>query len=137
VAKAIVPSSLRGVAAELFEQAILDRNAAVGMSRDVDIDDTRICFFVQQAVEKTMKAITAHRGGKVITSGHPTPKLMRNLINTGITVPTNLMDVIDLEPCAVELRYHPEIPGQVEVPFDRVGLIGLMDEFMDWALTIF
>ena len=71
---------------------------------DPSIPDETIGFHAQQAVEKMIKAVLAHRSVKYRKT-HQLEELVALLQDVGIPYPPELSEAVALTPFAVELRY--------------------------------
>jgi HEPN domain-containing protein len=95
--EASVPQVLLGLARD-------DELAARSLLPVEGVTDAILGFHSQQAVEKSLKAVLAHRGVEFPFT-HDLDGLLELCQGNGIEVPEELSDVDHLSPYAVQLRY--------------------------------
>lgn len=91
--------------------------------------DTMVGFHSQQAAEKLLKAVLVRRGVH-FPKTHSLAYLIDLVTSSGTPVPTNLQELVGLQPFAVLLRYEP---SPVISGFDRQRTRQLLGELRAWA----
>lgn len=100
----------------LLETASRDMEAAEGLAA-ISLY-ARACFFLQQASEKSLKALLAERGEReIVHSGLRRCAILRDL---GVAVPEELRnDIRKLDRCYIDTRYPNGIGLEPEMLFDE------------------
>lgn len=93
-----------------------------------------IGFHAQQAVEKMLKAVLAHRSIPFRRT-HDIVELIDLIRDRGITFPEHLESVRHLNPFAVEFRYD-QLPEESAEPFDRVFVLACVQRTRAWVNEI-
>ncbi len=102
----------RDLGAQLLRRAADDEAAAAALL-DVDgVSESIVGFHAQQAVEKALKAVLATSGIEFPFT-HNVGLLVALCERAGMAPPSELADVDQLTPYAVQLRYGEEAPGTV------------------------
>lgn len=65
------------------------------------------CYHAQQAIEKSLKAVLAHRG-VAIPRTHNLEDLAQSAVDVNPTLALDIDRLADITPFAVELRYDPD-----------------------------
>lgn len=115
------------VAELLARKASFDLAAARTLASEPEQADDVVGFHVQQAVEKSLKAILAVRGFEVPRT-HDLTYLVELAGDAGIEVPLSLDDADRLTPWAVTTRYDDIADG-----LDRDVAVTLAQIAVDWA----
>ena len=104
--------------------------------KDMSIPDETIGFHAQQAVEKMMKAVLAHRAIEYQRT-HKLRRLVAALHNADIPYPSELTEAVALTPYAVELRYDLlPVPDDASPPLDRQWAKRCVDSIAEWASSV-
>jgi HEPN domain-containing protein len=120
----------------LLQKGKQDQHVMNRLLEDPSIPDEAIGFHAQQAVEKLMKAVLAHRSVEYQRT-HQLERLVTLLRNTGISYPPELSEAVALTPFAVEFRYDMlPIPDDAASPFDRPWAKRCVERIGDWAAAI-
>jgi HEPN domain-containing protein len=105
-------------------------------SEDRSIPDETIGFHAQQAVEKMLKAVLAHRA-ITYRRTHQLEGLVALPQDAGIPFPPELSEAVALTPYAVELRYDLlPIDDDAAAPFDRQWAKRCVERIAEWASSV-
>ncbi len=103
---------------------------------DPDAPDEAIGFHAQQAVEKMIKAVLAHRAIEYRRT-HQLEELAAILDDLGISYPPELSEAVALTPFAVEFRYDLLPVHDTTVPaFDHQSVKRCVERISDWASSL-
>ena len=103
---------------------------------DLSIPDEVIGFHEQQAVEKMIKAVLAHRAIEYRRT-HQLEELETLLQDSGISYPSELSEAVALTPYAVELRYDMlPVHDDAASPFDRQWAKRCVERIAEWASLV-
>lgn len=116
-------------AAVLVRKAAADAIAVRELAGNSEITDEIIGFHAQQAIEKWLKALMAHRGMDEVRI-HDIGRLLQLLQNDGAELPVNAEQLDDLTIYAVPMRYDEMLDAE---PLDREATVDLVDEVGRWA----
>ena len=113
------------------DQYVLNRFLA-----DTSIPDETLGFHAQQAVEKMIKAVLAHRAIEYQRT-HKLRRLVALLRGSNIAYPPELTEAVALTPYAVEFRYDL-LPthDDAAVPFDRQWAKRCVERIAEWASSV-
>jgi HEPN domain-containing protein len=113
------------------DQLVVDR-----FLEDRAIPDEVIGFHAQQAVEKLIKAVLAHRAVEYQRT-HKLRRLVALLRNSNIAYPAELTEAVALTPYAVELRYDLlPVQDDAAAPLDRQWAKRCIERIAEWASSI-
>jgi len=118
-----------GQEAVLARKAQADAVAVRELAGNAEITDEIIGFHAQQAIEKWLKAVMAHRGMDEVRI-HDIGRLLQLLQNDGAELPVNAERLDDLTIYAVPMRYDELLDAE---PLDREATVELVDEVGRWA----
>ncbi len=125
-----IPPELE-VALISLEKAQQDLIAVAKWLTDPDMSDEIIGFHIQQAIEKSLKAILLRQA-----IDFPRTHNLRLLIdlcrNSNVQVPSEFLQVDVLNRFAVQWRYDL-LPATVQSTFDRETAYHLADRIWTWA----
>ena len=113
----------------LLEIARRDRSAFDILVAAPDAPDESICFYAQQIVEKTMKAVLVSNSA-VFRRTHDLLELARLVQLLNLPLPVMEDDLSRLNPCAVTLRYADAV---VVLTIDRDSVRPIVDRVQHWA----
>lgn len=116
-------------AAVLVRKAGADAIAVRELAGNPEITDEIIGFHAQQAIEKWLKALMAHRGMDEVRI-HDIGRLLQLLQNDGAELPANAERLDDLTIYAVPMRYDELLDAE---PLDHEATVELVDEVGRWA----
>ncbi len=120
----------------LLRKAEQDQYALNCLLSDPSVSDETVGFHAQQAVEKAMKAVLAHRSVEYQRT-HQLERLATLLRNAGISYPPELSEAVVLTPFAVELRYDVlPIHDDATSPFDRQWAKRCVERIVEWASAV-
>ncbi len=120
----------------LLQKAEQDRYVVDRLLEDSSAPDEVVGFHAQQAVEKLMKAVLAHRSVEYQWT-HQLERLVTLIRNAGISYPPELSEAVALTPFAVALRYDMlPIRDDAARPFDRRWAKRCVDRIAEWASSI-
>ena len=103
---------------------------------DTSIPDETLGFHAQQAVEKMIKAVLAHRAIEYQRT-HKLRRLVALLRSSNIAYPPELTEAVALTPYAVELRYDLlPIQDDAATPFDRQWAKRCVERIAEWASSV-
>lgn len=102
--------------------------AHVNRPEDVFLED--MCFNVQQAVEKALKAVLQHKG-IVYRYVHDIEELITTLEGHGISVPQYIREAVCLTQYAVETRYPGDFEPVTEDEFNEA--LTIAEKAVAWA----
>jgi HEPN domain-containing protein len=122
--EADVPQVLLGLARD-------DELAARSLLSVEGVTDAILGFHSQQAVEKSLKAVLAHRGVEFPFT-HDLDGLLELCQGNGVDVPEELSDVDHLSPYGVQLRYGTIRPSVL----DRDQALRWAASAVDWAGSV-
>ena len=113
-----------------------DQHVVNRFLEDMSIPDETIGFHAQQAVEKMIKAVLAHRAIKYRRT-HQLEELVALLQDAGIPFPPELSEAVSLTPFAVELRYDMlPVHDDAGRPFDRQWAKRCVERIGEWASSV-
>lgn len=115
--------------AVLVRKAQADAVAVRELAGNPEITDEIIGFHAQQAIEKWLKAVMAHRGMDEVRI-HDIGRLLQLLQNHGAELPANAAQLDDLTIYAVPMRYDELLDAE---PLDHEATVELVDEVGRWA----
>lgn len=115
--------------AVLFRKAEADAIAVRELAGNPEITDEIIGFHAQQAIEKWLKAVMAHRGMDEVRI-HDIGRLLQLLQNDGAELPANTEQLDELTIYAVPMRYDELLDAE---PLDRKATVELVDEVGRWV----
>lgn len=115
------------VADLLLGKAESDLSAARVLAADADQQDDVVGFHLQQAVEKSLKAVLAVRGFEIPRT-HDLDLLSRLVGRGSEGLPDELADVKQLSPWAVATRYDDS-----DASLDREAAIKIGEKSASWA----
>lgn len=118
-----------GQEAVLARKAQADAVAVRELAGNPEITDEIIGFHAQQAIEKWLKAVMAHRHMDEVRI-HDIGRLLQLLQNDGAELPVNAEHLDDLTIYAVPMRYDELLDAE---PLDRDATAELVDEVGRWA----
>lgn len=113
----------------LLRRANGDLQACRVLADDADIDDNIIGFHAQQAVEKAIKAVLVLADADLPLT-HDLKFLGRQVRETGIEPPQDILDTAWLTPWAAELRYDEPIA------LDRAAALAAAESASGWATSL-
>lgn len=117
-------------AAVLARKAQADAVAVRELAGNPEITDEIIGFHAQQAIEKWLKALMAHRGMDEVRI-HDIGRLLQLLQkNDGAELPANAEQLDELTIYAVPMRYDELLDAE---PLDHEVTVELVDEVGRWA----
>jgi HEPN domain-containing protein len=119
----------REVAVLFLGKAGADLAAAELLAEDPGQDDGVIGFHAQQAVEKSLKAVLAHRG-REIPRTHDLDYLAE-IVAEDVDLPSDLGDVAWLNPWAVTMRYD-----ESGASLDRDAALAAARATVSWARSV-
>lgn len=119
------------LAARLLTKARQNEVAADRLIDDASIADEVIGFHLQQAAEKLLKAVLAAHGVDVRKT-HNLVYLMDRLAECGLSLPSDLRDLQNLNPFAVEYRYDL-LDDQALPRLNRTEMRDLARDLRAWA----
>ena len=120
----------------LLRKAEQDQYAMNCLLGDPSMPDEAVGFHAQQAVEKSMKAVLAHRSVEYQWT-HQLERLVTLLRNAGISYPPELLETVALTPFAMELRYDVlPIHDDAAAPFDRKWAKRCVGRIVEWASSV-
>ena len=120
----------------LLQKVAQDRYAMSRLLDDPSAPDEVVGFHAQQAVEKSMKAVLAHRSVEYQRT-HQLERLVTLLRNAGILYPPELSEAVALTPYAVEFRYDMlPIHDDAAPPFDRQWAKRCVERIVEWASSV-
>ena len=120
----------------LLQKGKQDEHVISRFLEDMSIPDEVIGFHAQQAVEKLVKAVLAHRSVEYPWT-HQLERLVTLLRNAGISYPPELSEAVALTPYAVELRYDLlPIHDDAAAPFDRQWAKRCVERIAQWASSV-
>ena len=103
---------------------------------DMSISDETIGFHSQQAVEKMIKAVLAHRAVEYQRT-HKLRRLVALLRSSNIAYPSELTEAVALTPFAVELRYDMlPVHDDAARAFDRQWANRCVERIAEWASSV-
>ena len=88
-----------------------------------------LCFTLQQAVEKALKALLISRSVD-FPKTHAIARLLTLAEQAGVVIPENVKHAIDLTPYAVRTRYPG---GPVVTEGDYQGAVRIAEDVLAWA----
>jgi HEPN domain-containing protein len=112
-----------------MRKATADAIAVRELAGIPEITDEIVGFHAQQAIEKWLKAVMAHRDMDE-TRIHDIGRLLQLLQNDGAGLPDNAEQLDDLTIYAVPMRYDELLDAE---PLDREATVELIDEVDCWA----
>jgi HEPN domain-containing protein len=115
----------------LLKKARQDAAIVQKLAGDSDIADEVIGFHVQQAIEKSLKALCAFHGVE-FRNRHDIRELLDSIKDNKIDVPEWFYDLDTWNPYAVEYRYE-DVPEDIHVPIDRSGLAELVIKVVEYV----
>lgn len=128
-----IPPELE-IALVLLKKAQQDLVAVQKWLTDLDISDEIIGFHIQQAIEKSFKAVLSS-----LTIDYPRTHNLRLLVdlclNNGVEVPVEFMQVDIFNRFAVQWRYDL-LPGTTQTTLDRENAYDLAHRILTWANTL-
>lgn len=93
-----------------------------------EIDLAGVCFHAQQCVEKALKAVVVNHG-MTFERTHNLLTLADALLDRGVSTPVAPEQLLQLNPCAVTLRYD-----DMEIPtITRQEAMTMATCILDWA----
>jgi HEPN domain-containing protein len=116
-------------ASVLVRKAAADAIAVRELAGNPEITDEIIGFHAQQAIEKWLKALMAHRGMDEVRI-HDIGRLLQLLQNDGAELPVNAEQFDDLTIYAVPMRYDELLDAE---PLDHDATVEMVDEVGRWA----
>ena len=120
----------------LLQKGRQDQYVMNRLLEDQSIPDEVIGFHAQQAVEKSIKAVLAHRSIKYRWT-HQLDELADLLDDSGISYPPELSEAVELTPYAVELRYDLlPIHDDAAAPLDRQWAKCCVERIAEWASAV-
>jgi HEPN domain-containing protein len=120
----------RAVAEILRDKAQADFDAAVVLATaDSPISDETVGLHLQQAVEKSSKALLTWKNVKYPFT-HDIDTLFRALATKGCRVPERFSDLDTLTLFATQARYERVVPPG---SFDRAAFVDLTRQFLVWT----
>ena len=119
------------LAALLARKAREDATAVQEFGANSEIADGIIGFHAQQAVEKWLKAVMAHRAIPQARI-HDIGRLLQLLREDGASLPDDADRLDELTIYAVPLRYDDLLDAE---PLDREDTVRLVEEIEAWART--
>jgi HEPN domain-containing protein len=120
----------------LLQKAMQDQYVMNRLVEDPSAPDETIGFHAQQAVDKLIKAVLAHRAIEYRRT-HQLEELAAVLDDSGIVPPLELSEAIALTPFAVELRYDVlPIHDDAAPPFDRQWAKHCVQRVAEWAVSV-
>jgi HEPN domain-containing protein len=120
------------LARAMLAKARRDQTAARTLAADPGVADEVVGFHVQQALEKSLKAILA-REGVPFAFTHDLSVLLTAVTDVGLTAPVAQDDIDAYTPFAVAFRYA-DLDREATV--DRDAALRLLDVFIDWTSRI-
>jgi HEPN domain-containing protein len=123
----------RELARLLLHKAAEDEFVMRALLEEKDAPEAPIGFHAQQAVEKAIKAVLAHR--KITyPRTHDVSYLLRLLDKHGVPQPPEAARLVALGPYAAELRYGEPLLGAAEGPsLDRKWVAACVEATRAWA----
>jgi len=119
----------RDLARILARKAEGDARAMRRLASDPEIDDEAVGFHAQQAIEKWLKAVMAHRGLAEVRI-HDLGRLLELLRDDGVELPPDAGEVDELTIYAVPMRYDELLDAE---ELDRDATISLVGKISGWA----
>jgi HEPN domain-containing protein len=113
----------------LLKKAEEDATAVREFAGNSEIADSIIGFHAQQAVEKSLKAVTAASGTRH-SAIHDIDRLIEIVEATGIEAPLDRDRLAVLTQYAVPLRYDELLDSE---SLEREVLVALVDEVAEWV----
>jgi len=118
------------LAASLMSKALDDEKALEALKSNQEIADAIVLFHAQQAAEKSLKAVVASQG-LAFEWTHDLSELIRQVHDTGVSLPADLEEVDSLTPYAVDYRY--EDPVLADSFAERDSALNLIRRMRAWA----
>lgn len=113
----------------LLSKAQADKVVIDKLADDPEVTDDMIGFHAQQAVEKLLKAVLAHRGIEYPRT-HDIDRLVDLLAANDIPLPPQARRLDELTPWATQLRYDELLDIE---HLDRNEAIRLVEGVVSWA----
>lgn len=122
----------REIARQWLEYASGDLKSAVALNNNEGIPMRNVCYFAEQSVEKTLKALWIYFGITLIRT-HDLD-LLANKMPDEIRAKLELYNLSWLSEWSVEARYPGDWPEATEE--DARKAIGMAQEILDLALIV-
>ena len=123
------------LARQFERKAAEDARFLASVLPSIDASDTQVGNIAQQAVEKTLKAVLAHRGMNYQVNRkfktHKIEALVDLLRDLGVDVSADVAQAYILTPFSEGLRYEDDIPETDQL--DRKQVAFLVAEVMEFA----
>ncbi len=117
----------------LLEKAKGDSHVAVTLAGDAGAPVWSVGFHAQQAVEKAIKAVLAHRAIQYPFT-HDLLLLVELLAANGINAPPNPDDLVTLTPFAAAWRYDDPLQESARIDYDWV--LQRVADTLAWAEAV-
>ena len=122
------------VARALLRKATDDRYVAQSLARDANAPAWILGFHAEQAVEKALKAVLAHRS-VAFPRTHNLAVLLELLTRSGLALPPDADDLARLIPFGVMARYEDAL-GEADIPIDSTWAVDAAMRTVDWAWRV-
>jgi HEPN domain-containing protein len=118
----------------LLRKAKQDEFTVEKLLPDPDSPDSILGFHAQQAIEKSLKAVLAHKSVRYRLT-HDLTELLDLLLDNKIAFPPEFQEVRRLTPFGAALRYG-DLPDELEEPFDRAWALNWVRQVRTWAESV-
>ena len=118
----------------LLRNAEQDEFTIAKLAPDPASPDEVLGFHAQQAIEKALKAVLAHRSVRYRLT-HDLAELLDLLRENKIAFPPEFEEARHLTPFAAALR-HGDLPDEPEEPFDRSWALDCVRQVRAWAESV-